>query len=136
MKPSCKCKPKTGAIKCSSLEEKHRRKIFEAFWKMTWGEKKVFVNSQVISLLPKRASNRKNPQETKRLAPFCFQYFLKTKSQNVRACRTMFLNTLDVGRWTVLHWKIYLKLACRVFRDKTQNQLYHLRIVANVYPNF
>ncbi|KAG8265420.1 hypothetical protein J6590_095152 [Homalodisca vitripennis] len=33
------------------------------------------------------------------------QYFLKKLGTNVRVCKTMFLNTLSIGKWMALRWQ-------------------------------
>jgi hypothetical protein len=104
MKPRCKCKSKQrGIMKCSLINEHERQRIFKSFWQMSWGEKKVVINNQVKSVPTKRHRNRKQENETKRGQSL--EYFLRVQEECLRVCRTMFINTLVIGRWTILHWK-------------------------------
>lgn len=104
MKNRCTCiQRENGKIKCASITEDERNGIFKAFWNLTWGEKKTYINNLVVSLPTKRYRDRRNADVSKRLQSLI--YYLRVKDNNIRVCRTMFLNTLNVGRWSILQWK-------------------------------
>lgn len=104
----CKCATKTGVIKCATVTNEERRKIFNQFWKTyTWGEKKVFVNDTIQSVQIKRQRDRKESDKSRRTQSFV--YNLKIDDKYVRVCKTMYLNTIGIGRMTVLAWKEKMK---------------------------
>lgn len=101
LKERCSCK-KNATIKCAQITDDDRKNIFTEFWEMTWNEKKVFVNT-LIQILPNlRARNRKVEDKSKRCRTL--QYYLRVKNVNIRVCKTFFLNTLNIGRQTVMNW--------------------------------
>lgn len=100
----CKCKKTVkGTLKCAEVTEENRATIFKKFWKMNWCEKKVYVCHLVISSSIKRPRARKTAGESRRAQSFTYQ--LKIGENLIKVCRTLFLNTLGIGRWTILHWK-------------------------------
>lgn len=104
MNDRCNCKTTVKYImKCASISEQERQQIFKSFWAMAWGEKKVFIDNQVKFVPTQRHRNRKKENETKRGQSL--QYFLRVQEKSHRVCRTMFLNTVGIGRWTILRWK-------------------------------
>ncbi|CAG4997984.1 unnamed protein product [Parnassius apollo] len=109
LKDRCKCTRKTGIIKCGIIKDEERMKLFNQFWKTyTWGEKKIFVNDTVQSAATKRHRNRKLSDSSRRAQSF--KYNLKTADGSyVRVCKTMYLNTLGIGRMTVIAWKDRIK---------------------------
>lgn len=108
MKERCKCKESKG-LKCQEIKEKTREEIFTKFWKkLTWGEKKVYVNEHVQSVQIKRPRGRKNSEESRRTQSLVY-YLTGDEDAKLRVCRTMFLNTLNIGRMTVHGWKNNMK---------------------------
>lgn len=104
IKPRCSCKiGKYSTLKCETVDEDVRRSIFNRFWSLTWGEKKTLVNEWVTTIPIVRPRNRNTEGTTKRANTFV--YHLKINDQSFKVCRKMFLNTLDLGRWTVQNWK-------------------------------
>jgi len=67
------------------------------------GRKKVFVDSTVKSDFIKRARDRKVPEQSRRHQSF--RYYLKTGDQEIRVCKSMYLNTVGLGRWSIQNWK-------------------------------
>ncbi|XP_060810002.1 uncharacterized protein LOC132904096 [Amyelois transitella] len=104
IKPRCTCKiSKYSTLKCETIDEDSRKEIFKQFWSFTWGEKKTLVNEWVTTIDTVRPRNRNTKETTKRANTFV--YHLKVNNVRVKVCRKMFLNTLDLGRWTVQNWK-------------------------------
>lgn len=103
IKARCLCKdsPKTQ-FKCSTISEDDRRQIFERFWSLTRGEKKIFVQGLVER---KTVLRRKEDKATFRRNQSLF-YYLDPKNMKgkVRVCKKMFLQTLAIGEWAVLNW--------------------------------
>ncbi|CAB3251768.1 unnamed protein product [Arctia plantaginis] len=112
MKNRCKCNNKTGNIKCATVTDEQRIIIFNNFWKdYTWGEKKVFVNDTVQAIPTKRPRDRKQSDKSRRTQSF--KYNLKTPHDDyIRVCKTMYLNTLAIGRMTIIAWKDKMKYNC------------------------
>ncbi|GFN81004.1 hypothetical protein PoB_000751000 [Plakobranchus ocellatus] len=48
----CNCKSKSTA--CSGLTEEERQEIFNYIWKLTWGEKRAFIQGVLEKCEPKR----------------------------------------------------------------------------------
>ncbi|CAG5001783.1 unnamed protein product [Parnassius apollo] len=105
LKPRCKCKTNDKtALKCCEITEDDRKVIYERFWGMTWGEKKIFVNSLVQEIPTKRPRDRKDPSISKRKSSMIYNLLLKDE-QRVRVCKTMFQNTLCITKMTIWNWK-------------------------------
>lgn len=121
MKNRCNCSNQKGVIKCATVTDDDRKKIFDEFWKKyTWGEKKIFVNDTVQSLQPKRQRDRKEAGLSRRTQSLI--YNLKIDDQYVRVCKTMYLNTLGIGRMTILIWKEKMKKACTPSKLRTNKE--------------
>lgn len=104
LKNRCQCKETArGTIKCPSFTEEDRLAIFKAFWNVSWSEKRIYLDGLVTSLPVKRPRNRKDIKESRRGQSLV--YYLKKQDEQIKVFRTMFLNTLGIGRWTVLNWK-------------------------------
>ncbi|CAH1113181.1 unnamed protein product [Psylliodes chrysocephalus] len=66
IKERCECRVKNGTLKCSAITEKQRKDIFQYFWSLCWGEKKLFADSTVTSEIIKRSIDRKAPKQSRR----------------------------------------------------------------------
>lgn len=97
----CKCKGNV-TIRCVQIADDERCKIFTEFWKMSWFEKKAYVNSLIKIVPTKRPRNRKVSDESKRCRTY--QYYFRVENTNIRVCKTFFLNTLNIGRQSVFKW--------------------------------
>ncbi|KAL4720744.1 hypothetical protein ACJJTC_006818 [Scirpophaga incertulas] len=105
LKPRCKCKTNDKtALKCCEIKEEDRKVLYEKFWGMTWGEKKVFVNSLVQEMPTKRPRNRKDPSITKRKSSMIYNLH-SNDDRRVRVCKTMFQNTLCITKMTIWNWR-------------------------------
>ncbi|CAH1098426.1 unnamed protein product [Psylliodes chrysocephalus] len=111
MKIRCSCQNKEKSVmKCAIITEDDRKKVFNHFWTdLTWGEKKVYIDNAVTIFTTKRHRDRKEENKSRRSQSLC--YYLRIDGNNVRVCKTMFLNTLAIGRWTVLNWKNNFKIS-------------------------
>lgn len=104
LKERCKCTAKEKTvIKCFCFSEDDRKAIFETFWKMTWGQKKVYIDGLVQTSSTKRPRDRKNAAVSRRTLTLI--YHLRKGDMLIRVCKVMFLNTLCIGKWCVLKWK-------------------------------
>jgi hypothetical protein len=103
LNPRCHCAliKKKSKIQCNEFSEDRRERIFKEFWKLTWHEKKVFVNMLMDTKNPRETKNKQN--EISRLKVSLF-FYLKKDGIRIRVCKKMFLNTLDLKQWSVLHW--------------------------------
>lgn len=44
LKPRCSCKiTKRNKFKCETIKEETRKQIFEHFWKLDWGQRKIEI---------------------------------------------------------------------------------------------
>lgn len=104
MMERCSCKYKDSSkIKCVTVDEEERNYIFEKFWKMSWGEKKVYIDLLVIVQPTSRARDRKDEQKSRRESSYI--YFMEKNQTKVRVCKKMFLNTLGIGEKAMRNWK-------------------------------
>lgn len=104
MKNRCSCTEKEkGEMHCNMITEEDRKQLFESFWALSWGQKKVYIVNLIKALPTNRKRDRKNPEESKRSRSFI--YFLKKGEDMVRVCRTLFLNTFSLGKNQVWGWK-------------------------------
>lgn len=103
LKPFCKLSSGNNSkLKCRSIGERDRKHIFKCFWKtLDWSGKKTYVTSLVDVCL---AKDKKNKQNEISRRTYSYKFYLKLNGARVRVCRTMFLNTLGLGRWTVSSW--------------------------------
>lgn len=101
MKERCNCN-KSVTMKCESITDTDRQKVFTEFWQMSWSEKKIFVNTLIQTVPCVRPRNRKAENKSKRSRTL--QYYLKVNNTNIRVCKTFFINTLGIGRQTVIDW--------------------------------
>lgn len=105
MKSRCNCvERKNNIIKCHSVSEDDRKLMFNKFWNMTWDEKRVLVQNLVKILHTSRPRDRKDPEKSKRSNTLV--YYLKKEEEMIRVCKTMFLNTLSIGKTCVWSWKV------------------------------
>lgn len=104
IKARCKCAQTcdTATMKCALVTDAQRQQIFKTFWKMDWKQKKVYVNTLVQTTKPSNPRNRTNPNASRRVQTL--KYHLKVDGNNLRVCRIFFLNTLCIGRCSVLSW--------------------------------
>lgn len=103
VKPRCKCVQKTHTKKCSTVAEEDRQQIFEQFWKKTnWDQRKQYFSSSVKKAEVKRPKYQLDDNASHRT--ITLQYNLTIRDVAVPVCKTMFLNTLCLGEWSVRDW--------------------------------
>ena len=85
------CKSKTTA--CSLFTEHERQGIFSYIWKLTWGEKRTFIQALQEKGEPKRPYNKTYGQPK---ISFTWNYYLKSNGINVKAFKVMFLATTSL----------------------------------------
>lgn len=87
------------------MNKETRTQIFNYFWsKLSWDQRKKYVNILVEKENTKRQRNRTD--ETKSRRQFSWIYYLKTQNeQKFRVCKKMFLNTLGINEISVIEWK-------------------------------
>lgn len=119
MKKRCNCidKGKAAIIKCGKITEPQREEIFNEFWKMSWQQKKVYVRTLIQCIKPKRPRNRAIENVSKRKKTLW--YHLRVNNIVLRVCRTLFLNTLSIGRHNCLNW-LDTPLVHHIFQEKQQ----------------
>ncbi|KAG8178363.1 hypothetical protein JTE90_027232 [Oedothorax gibbosus] len=87
--------------KCDSITKEQRTVIFQNFWKtMDWAQRKQFVLNMVGRIPVKRRT--KADAVSKR--DFTLNYHLCVNGEKMQVCQTMFLQTLDIKKWTVRYW--------------------------------
>lgn len=112
LKERCSCKisiknqntARRPTLKCYLLSDEDRKLAFDNFWKLTWGEKKLFVKLNMRSNESQRHRDRKEEEKSRRVNSF--NYYLRKENEPIKVCKKMFLNTLSIGEWTARSWKI------------------------------
>lgn len=105
IKERCKCKlgKNNSKLQCTKFSEENRAKLFKDFWKMSDGEKKVYVKMLITQEEIKRPRDRKEDEKSRR--SYSFSYHLQLKETKLRVCKNMFLNTLSIGESAAISWK-------------------------------
>ncbi|CAH1108134.1 unnamed protein product [Psylliodes chrysocephalus] len=65
---------------------------------MSWDMRKVYVSSLV------KTTTSRRPKEDNSSRLLTFEYYLKKDTENIRICKKLFLNTLDLKEWMVKIW--------------------------------
>lgn len=91
LKPACNCKSRCY----EQITEVDRLIIFDDFWKnhCSWEEKRRYIAKRVTRIKIKRRTMR-GRDETRSCSR---RYVLRINEEDVKVCKTMFLNTLDIG---------------------------------------
>ncbi|XP_035442544.2 uncharacterized protein LOC118270866 [Spodoptera frugiperda] len=104
IKPRCRClENSNGVMKCHMITQENRKYLFEQFWAMDWGEKKVFIKCLMKIIPTKRQRDRKDPNKSQRKNTMV--YYLKKDDDMVRVCKTLFLNTFSITNFLCWSWK-------------------------------
>ena len=93
-----RCQCKASYYTCKSISDSDRQKIFSDVWKMTWGEKQVFVK---LSVEAKDVKERRGHGEQSRRNKTLYFTLRGTKGSH-RVCKQMFLNTTGLNSWWVV----------------------------------
>ncbi|XP_050338146.1 uncharacterized protein LOC126764482 [Bactrocera neohumeralis] len=99
---SCKKATSSAALHCAKITEDQRQALFKQFWQMDLKEKQTYVNTLIQVTTPARMRNRKDKHKSR--GSRTFQYHVRVEQKSVKVCRKFFLNTLSIGRRTVLNW--------------------------------
>ncbi|XP_074026330.1 uncharacterized protein [Leptinotarsa decemlineata] len=98
LKPRCNCK-KVIRRKCQEVSEQNREKIFSKFWsQMNWDQRRTFVANTV------RIGERRRHIESESRRSITLHYNLVVNNVVLPVCKTMYLNTLSLGEWSVRSW--------------------------------
>ncbi|KAK6166780.1 hypothetical protein SNE40_023402 [Patella caerulea] len=90
---------KNKSTKCIEFTEQDRQNVFDAFWKMDWNQKRVFVANNVDSHIPSERTTGGNSRRNRTLV-----YHLKRNESRIRVCKNMLLSTIGIGEWQLLKW--------------------------------
>ena len=93
-----RCQCKASYYTCKSISDSDRQKIFSDVWKMTWGEKQVFVK---LSVEAKDVKERRGHGEQFRRNKTLYFTLRGTKGSH-RVCKQMVLNTTGLNSWWVV----------------------------------
>lgn len=90
---------------CNKVSETDRRRAFEYFWSLSsWTARKTYLRGLVTTKTPtRRRKHVTNTESRKKTSHDCF---LSTSKGKVLVCKTMLLNTLNVGRNTFERWTL------------------------------
>lgn len=92
---------KSQVFQCNVINKAQREEIFNSFWKnLNWKERKTMI----INLVEKSSVARRTQNSNKSRRSSSIRYYSKINNQNVRVCKKIFLNTFNLGEWTVLNW--------------------------------
>lgn len=93
----CCCQSKAKKLRCESLTEANRQRVFQKFWSdMNWDQRKVFVCNSVKSAVPKRP--KKKDDVSRRSQTYHYEL------TGLPICKKMYLSTLALGEWSVRNW--------------------------------
>ena len=95
------CTPKR-CKNCHTISDPDRLKLFHAFWKMTWEQRKVYVCS-LVSI--KDVVRRRQPQERSRRNN-TLNYHLTINGETLRVCKGFFLGTIAMNEWSIRKWSL------------------------------
>lgn len=128
LKPRCHCirQKNNGTLKCSLFSEEDREEIFILFWKLTWQEKKIYIDGLVNVSSTQRHRDRKEEFISRRKNSML--YHLRKNDKNHRVCKTMFLNTLNLGKFCVFKWKNSLISQENVFKTTIKTNRYQYQV--------
>nr|CAH7765927.1 unnamed protein product [Callosobruchus chinensis] len=87
-------------MKCRSVSDEGRIKIFNYFWPLSWPEKKLYIRD--VAKLEKLKRRRGAEENSRR--EYTIKYFLKLRNEYLRVCKKMFLGTLGMKETAVLKW--------------------------------
>lgn len=103
MGPRCSsdtCKKASNRL-CAEITEEARKRAFDEFWQhMNWAQRKLYVAGQVNRDPVGRS--RAAGLQSRRSASL--RYHLLVDGKRKQVCKNMFLSTLGIGEWSVLHW--------------------------------
>ena len=100
LKPRCNCKL-TKSRQCGSFSEGERETIFNNVWKgMKWDGRKGYVRG-LVDAVPTSRSRTDADHSRKNTT---FRYHLKRDGERKVVCKSMFLSTTGLGRWSVQQW--------------------------------
>ncbi|CAG9764937.1 unnamed protein product [Ceutorhynchus assimilis] len=123
---STKCKKSTKRF-CQQFTEETRQQIFSKFWNETdWGQRKVFVSSNVIKQNTARGREASRRQGT-------YLYYLNSGDKRLQVCRQMFIKTLGLGYKTIQDW--VSKGTFGMGSESSRNTNYNRDKYANQYKN-
>lgn len=86
--------------KCFKVTEHNREQNFNQFWKLSWEGKRVWVKQTVRC----QSVSRRKCSTVDARRHYTYKYTLETSEGLVPVCKKMYLNTLDVGEWSVQNW--------------------------------
>ena len=97
----CNCVPgkRKKTVLCSEFSEDERRRLFKHFWSMDWSQRRVYVSATVKR---REASSANGSAATRKKNSV--KYYLTSESVPKRACKEMYLSTLNIGEWSVHSW--------------------------------
>jgi hypothetical protein len=104
LKPRCtseKCRTSKSRC-CEQFSDGERYQIFSHFWNdLDWNQRKAYVGGLAIAQDVKRRRTDCGDYRRK----FYISYFLrKGDGDRLSVCKSMFLNTLALGEWSVRNW--------------------------------
>ncbi|XP_055956576.1 uncharacterized protein LOC130012503 [Patella vulgata] len=106
LKPSSctsKCKAPNPNKFCSKFTEDDRRSLFEAFWKMSWDQKEVYIVNLVKKCNVRDRTVCETEEKTYRKQT-TYHYHLIKNNDRLQVCKNMFLSTFALGEKMVYRW--------------------------------
>ncbi|XP_030604915.1 uncharacterized protein LOC115793891 [Archocentrus centrarchus] len=86
---------------CADFSEETRSELFTTFWQcMNWAQRKVYV----AGLVDCDPVERTRAPWTQSRRSVSMRYHLIAGGDRKQVCKKMFLSTLGIGEWSVLHW--------------------------------
>ncbi|XP_047036028.1 uncharacterized protein LOC124641835 [Helicoverpa zea] len=100
VQPRCDHNDSCKYFDCYKLTEEDRNMLFKNYWKLSWDTKKIWVQQTVQKL---GVSKRKCSGNSFRRGN-TFKYSFNVLGEKYKVCKKMYLNTLNIGEWSVHNW--------------------------------
>lgn len=101
----CSCKSKSKKLRCHSLTEVNRQRIFDQFWtNLNWDQRKIYVSNTIKRVNLKRPRKRESTEVSRRTGTLQYSLKVKNEDNNIPICKKMYLSTLCLGEWSVRNW--------------------------------
>lgn len=89
-------------FECYKMTDDIRKNTFDKYWKLSWEAKKLWIQQTVFKR--DTATRKCTPCSDVRRRAYTFKYHFTVSGNPIKVCKKMYLNTLDIGEWSVHNW--------------------------------
>lgn len=100
VQPRCDHNDHSKYFDCYKLTEEARNMLFKKYWKLSWETKKIWVQQTV----QKQGVSRRKCSGNSYRRGNTFKYSFNVLGDKYKVCKKMYLNTLNIGEWSVHNW--------------------------------